>query len=226
MGILAAALFNFLALLGWSPGDDSEVLSKEDLVRLFSFEGIGKAGAVFDMQKLTWLNGQYILRSPFEELTRQVRPFLEEAGIYSPDLERENRQRWFLSIVELFRPRCRTLLEFVEAMRPFLTDDYSYEEDAVKKHFKDPDVRARLDALRKALGALPDWSETALEDATRRLADSMSLPAGKLIHPARVALVGRSVSPGLFEVMVRLGRERTLARLDRAIAFVSKTTVH
>lgn len=225
MGILPEAMFNFLVLIGWSPGNDSELLSREDLVRLFSFEGIGKAGAIFDMQKMTWLNGQYILRSSAEDLARHVRPFLECAGLYTPELD-GSRRGWFLSTLELFKPRCRTLLEFVEAMRPFLTDDYAYEDEAIRKHLSDPEVPMRLRALREGLGALTDWSEAALEDATRRLADSMGLVVGKLIHPARVALTGRAVSPGLFEVMVALGRERTLARLDRAIASVVQPTVH
>jgi len=225
MGIVPDAMFNFLALLGWSPGGDLEVLSREELVRLFSFEGIGKAGAVFDLQKLTWLSGQYILRASAEDLLPRLRPFFESAELWDPAFE-GSRKAWFASLVELFRPRCRTYVEFVDAMRPFLSDDFSYEEDAARKHFKDPDVLARLRSLRAVLAGTPEWADQAIEASTRRLAESLGLSAGKLIHPTRVALTGRGVSPGLFEVMIALGRDRTLARLDRAIAYVGQTAVH
>jgi glutamyl-tRNA synthetase len=225
IGIVPDAMFNFLALLGWSPGGDLEVLSREDLVRLFSFEGIGKAGAVFDLQKLNWLSGQYIAKASAEELAPRLRTFFEKAGLWDPAFEGE-RKGWFAALVELLRPRCRTYVDFVDAMRPFLSDDFTYEEEAARKHFKDPEVRARLRSLRGALAGVPDWADTAIEAATRSLAESLGLSAGKLIHPTRVALTGRGVSPGLFEVMVALGRDRTLARLDRAIAHVGHTAVH
>jgi glutamyl-tRNA synthetase len=224
-GILPEAMVNFLALLGWSPGGDLEVLSREDLVRLFSFEGIGKAGAVFDLQKLGWLSGQYIAKASAEELAPRLRTFFEKAGLWDRAFEGE-KKAWFIALVELFRPRCRTYVDFVEAMRPFLTDDFAYEEEAARKHFKDPEVLERLRSLRGALAAVSDWADGAIEAATRRLAESLGLSAGKLIHPARLALTGRGVSPGLFEVMVALGRNRTLARLDRAIAHVGQSTVH
>ena len=222
MGIVPDAMFNFLALLGWSPGGDMEVLSRDDLVRLFSFEGIGKAGAVFDIQKLTWLSGQYVARASAAELAPRLRIFFEKAGLWDPSFEGE-RRAWFVALVELFRPRCRTYVEFVDAMRPFLSEDFDYEEEAARKHFKDPEVLPRLRSMREALASLSDWGDGAIEASTRALAESLGLSAGKLIHPTRVALTGRGVSPGLFEVMVALGRDRTLARLDRAITHVGQT---
>jgi glutamyl-tRNA synthetase len=219
-GILSPALFNFLALLGWSPGDNLELLTKEQLVEKFSFEGINKAGSVFDLQKLNWLNGQYIMMTGAEELAGLIRPFLEREGLYSGDLENE-RRAWYLALIELFKPRCRTLPEFAEAMRPFLCDSFAYEEEAVKKHLKDPETRARLKSLREALAGSAEWSEPALDAETRRTAEALALGAGKLIHPARVALTGKAVSPGLFHVMEALGRERTLSRLDRLIAHLA-----
>jgi glutamyl-tRNA synthetase len=225
MGILPQAMFNFLALLGWSPGEDKELLPADEIVRLFSFEGINKAGAVFDMQKLGWLNGQYIMLSSAEELGELVRPFLERAGLFDPSLL-EARKSWYLALIELFKPRCRTLLDFVEGMRPFLTDEFDYEDEAVRKHLKDPETGARLRSLRGALAAAPEWSEGPLEAATRGVADSLGVAWGKLIHPTRVALTGRTVSPGLFEVMAAVGRDRTLARLDRLITFVENPAIH
>ncbi len=147
MGILPQAMFNFLALLGWSPGEDKELLPADELVRLFSFEGINKAGAVFDMQKLGWLNGQYIMLSSAEELGQLIRPFLEKADLFDSSLL-EARKPWYLALIELFKPRCRTLLDFVEGMRPFLTDEFDYEDEAVRKHLKDPETGARLRSLR------------------------------------------------------------------------------
>jgi glutamyl-tRNA synthetase len=221
MGILPEAMFNFLALLGWSPGDDRQQLTREEITRLFSFEGIGKAGAVFDLQKLHWLNGQYIAQRSTEQLARDLRPALEERGLFRADLERE-RQGWFLSLLELLKPRARTLLELVEGARPFLTDALEYEPAVAEKHLADPETRARLAQLREALAAEPAWSEKALDETTRRLCERLGIGAGKLIHPTRLALTGRGVSPGLFEVMALLGRERTIERLDRMIAHIAK----
>ena len=224
-GILPEALFNFLALLGWAPGDDKELLGKEEMIRLFSFEGINKAGAVFDLQKLSWLNGQYIMASRAEDLARQIRPLLETAGLHDPALEDAQRS-WYLGLIEIFKPRCRSLLDFVDAMRPFLTDAFRYEDEAVQKHLKDPATAQYVKVLREALAAEPEWSAGPLEAATRTVAGSLGIGAGRIIHPTRVALTGRAVSPGLFDVMIALGRERTLARLDRLIAFLAEPSIH
>lgn len=223
MGILPEAMLNFLALLGWSPGDDRELITKDELIGLFSFEGIGRAGAVFDMQKLSWLNGQYITVRGADSLASDLRPFLEKDGLYSPELRGEKRA-WFLKLIELMKPRARTLLDLAEGVKPFLTDAFEYEPDAVKKHLGDRETREHLIKLRQSLADLPEWSQRALDDATRQLGESLGIGAAKLIHPTRLALTGKAVSPGLFEVMEAVGREQTLARLDRMIAHLSERT--
>ena len=220
MGILPEAMFNFLALLGWAPGDDREMIAKETLIPLFSFEGIGKAGAVFDMQKLMWLNGQYTAQRTAASLAAALAPFLVKDGLHSPELDGARRD-WYYGLLDMLKTRARTLVELLDRARPFLTDNFEYEEDAVKKHLGDPGVRERLIRLRAGLDGVTDWAQGPLDEATRRLGEEMGVSAGKLIHPARVALTGKTVSPGIFEVMEMVGRDRTLARLDRLIAWLA-----
>jgi glutamyl-tRNA synthetase len=217
MGILPEAMSNFLALLGWSPGDDRQIMDREEIARAFSFEGVNKGGSVFDLQKLLWLNGQYISRMTSAELLPRVRDVLRQEGLWREEFEGEQRA-WILALVDLLRPRSRTLRDFASDGRPFLAEDFPVEEDAVRKHLSDEEAASRLEALASALEGVPDWQPPRLEEVLRRLADSLGVNAGKLIHPARVALTGRAVSPGIFEVMATLGRDRTLARLRRGAA--------
>ena len=212
MGILPEAMVNFLALLGWSPGEDREVMAREEIVSRFSFEGVGKAGAVFDHQKLLWLNGQSISALPSEQLSARVRGLLEAEGLWQEDLAGE-RSGWFSSLLELLRPRARTLRDFVTLGRPFLTDDFPLERDAVRKHLAEPASADEMSLLAEALTSVDPWDPLLLERALRTLADRLGVPAGRLIHPARVCLTGKTASPGIFEVMTLLGRERTLRRL-------------
>ena len=225
MGILPDALFNFLALLGWSPGDDRQVMARDEIARAFSFEGVNRSSSVFDLQKLLWLNGQYISRMPVAELLPRVRKALEAEGLWRDALEREERD-WLVQLVELLRPRCRSLRDFALEGRPFLTEDYAVEEDAVRKHASDGDTPARMNTLAEALDGVADWRPEPLEQTLRGLAERLGVPAGRLIHPARVCLTGRAVSPGIFDVMTLLGRERTLRRLRRVPTLPRPAAVH
>jgi len=218
-GYLAPAVVNFLALLGWSPGDDRELMSVPELIDSFTLEGISGGNAVFNTEKLDWMNGQYIARMPVEELAAAVMPFFDDAGLRSHPLVIEPRA--FHRMLELLRPRAKRLTEFVEQARPLLTEVVVYEPEAVDKHLSAPDLAAHLTVLIDALDAGPAFDEASIEAAVRGTASARGLKAGALIHATRVAVTGRTQSPGLFEVLAWLGRDRVRTRLSRVLEFLS-----
>ena len=213
---------NFLALLGWSPGDDRELMSVTELVERFSLEGISGGSAVFNTEKLDWMNGQYIARLPIEELAAAVEPLLLEA---LPGTDVEVRPRpgdpWLHRLLELLRPRAKRLAEFVDLARPFLTDTIEYEPEAVEKHLSAPALGAHLAALAATLRTVEPFDEPHVEAAVRGSAAERGIKAGVLIHATRVAMTGRMASPGLFEVIVLLGRRRAVERLERLVIFLA-----
>jgi glutamyl-tRNA synthetase len=214
-GILPDALFNFLALLGWSPGTDEELFPRDELVRRFSLEGINRKSAVFDTQKLEWMNGRYLAEGDAAALGSVLAAALdEEPPRYDED--------WWTTLAGLLKVRARTVLEMIEQARPYVADELDYDPDAVAKHWKDPAAAAAgLEAVRVDLAALDEWTEPVLETTLRQRAQAAGVGAGKVIHPLRVALTGTGASPGIFEVARLLGKERVLERIDRAIATLS-----
>ena len=219
-GYLPAAMVNFLALLGWSPGDDRELLSKAELIESFTLEGISGGNAVFNTEKLDWMNGQYIGRLTTAELAALVRPLLAQSELDLHPLVADPNTLGLM--LELLRPRAKRLTDFVEQAAPLLREPSEYEP-AAEKHLSIPGLAGHLEALMEALKAVEPFSETAVEAALRAVATDRNLKAGVLIHATRIALTGRTMSPGLFEVMVLLGREQTLARLARlATVLVSR----
>ena len=217
-GYLPDALVNFLALLGWAPGDDRELMSRQELVDAFALEGISGGNAVFDTAKLDWMNGQYIARMPLAELAAAIVPLLVREGLWSDGTPADE---WLNRLIELLRPRAKRLTDFVEQARPFLAPDVEYEDEAVRKHLADPQLPRYIATLAEDLrGAMP-FDEQHVEAAVRRSAEKQDIKAAMLIHAIRVALTGRTASPGIFEVIVLIGRERTLARLTALLAFLS-----
>jgi glutamyl-tRNA synthetase len=227
-GYLPEAMFNFLALLGWSPGEGREKMSRDEMIALFRLADINRKGAVFDEQKLEWLNSQYINDLPPDRIVLLVRADLEAAGLLSPDIDEEGARRaWFLKVIETLKARSKRLPDFVRDARPFLTDDFEYRPEAVEKHLKGDaasggraTIATRLAALRATLAAVDPFTENETEKALRDLAEARREKASDFIHPLRVALVGTAVSPGIFAVLVLIGKERALRRLDRLIAFL------
>ncbi|HKY30909.1 MAG TPA: glutamate--tRNA ligase [Candidatus Polarisedimenticolia bacterium] len=213
-GYLPEALFNFLALLGWSPGGDREIMTVAEMVEAFSFQGVGSRSAVFDHDKLLWMNGEYLKRRQAADLAGLVRPWLESEGLWSADLE-DARKAWFLALLDLLKERCRLLPDLAGAARPFLTERFDYDPAGVEKHFT-AGAAGRLIALRDALAALPSLDEGSSEAVLRDLAGRLDVKAAALIHPARLALTGRTVGPSLFAVMAAMGRDGVLRRLERA----------
>jgi glutamyl-tRNA synthetase len=218
-GILPQAMVNFLALLGWSPGGDfDEVMSREQLVEAFSGDGLLKKAAVFDPAKLEWMNGQHLARMPIADAAALLRGPLVTAG-HTTEAWLDANGAWYHKLLELLRVRARLTDELVAQAKPYFTDDFDYEPDAVAKQWKDPALaQSLLTACGDTLRTLEPFDEATMEPAMRALAESKGVGAGKLLQPLRVALVGSAASPGIFEVMALLGRERTLARIDRAVA--------
>lgn len=210
MGIVPAALFNFLTLLGWNPGGDRELISRDEAAQVFDLSDVNKAPAVFDPEKLLWMNGQYLMRMRADDVYEHLVPFLGADARPFEELR---------PVIELNKTRARTLKELAELMVPFFVSDdtLEYDADAVKKHIKGDDLGGRLLELRDVLAATEPFDVTTTEQALRTLAESRGVSAGKLIHPLRLALTGRGASPPIFDVAVVLGKERTLRRLARLI---------
>ena len=217
-GYLPDALVNFLALLGWSPGDDRELMSRQELIDAFTLEGITGSNAVFDVAKLEWMNGQYIARMPIDQLAAAVLPLLVEQHLWPAHAA---PTEWLLRLLELLRPRAKRVVDFVEQARPFLVETVEYDEEARRKHLGVPRLTDHVRALVHALREVMPFDEQHVEAAVRRTAEQQDIKAAPLIHATRVAVTGRTASPGIFEVLVLLGRERTVARLEDLASYLS-----
>ena len=220
-GYLPDAMFNFLAFLGWNPGDERERMPRAELIEAFGLSRVGRSGAVFDLRKLEWLNGQYLNDCPAEDLLDDARRDLEAEGLWSDDYDGE-RRAWLLDVLALLKSRARTVRDLVPSGR-YLFDPSNrvdYDPKAVKKHLKGDSLADDLRAVRDLLASASDWSPEALESAVRGLAEERGLSAGKLIHPVRLAVTGRKDSPGMFEVLALVGKDRATARVDRLVEFV------
>lgn len=212
LGYVPQAMVNFLALLGWSPGKgDRELFSREELTAAFTLEGISGGNAVFNTEKLDWFNHQYLNALSDDALIATLRPLLVEIGLWDERLGAKDRA-WFGKVLGLVRPRAKRLTEFVDQLRPFLQAPTSYDPEAVKKHLSTPGVDHHVAALVAAFADAP-FDEASLEQTLRAVADRQGIKAGALIHATRIAMTGRMVSPGLFEMLTLLGRPTVLARL-------------
>ena len=219
-GYLPEAMVNFLALLGWSPGGNDEVFGRDQLVRVFALEGISGGNAVFNTEKLDWFNQQHIVRLAPEELTRRIRPSLQAAGLWDDEFL-SARHAWFFAVLELLKPRARRLADFAAQGAFLFSDTIEYEPAAVEKHLKLEGMAAHLAAVDAAFSALADFDAVSTEAALRGVADTRGVKAGLLIHAVRVAVTGKAVSPGLFEVLALVGRARVHARLAAARRLVA-----
>ncbi len=199
-GYLPEAMFNFLALLGWGTGSNDELFTKDDLVQRFNLEAISGGNAVFNTEKLDWFNHQHLLKLSDGELIGR--------------LKLEGDPAWLSRVLALLRPRCKRLTDFTDQIAPFFVDPTTYDAAGVTKHLSIAGAADHLRALRAAY-AQTEWTEAALEKDLRQLAETRTVKAATLIHGTRLAITGRMVSPGLFEMLVILGRETVLRRLDR-----------
>jgi glutamyl-tRNA synthetase len=221
IGYLPDAMVNFLALLGWSPGGDREVMSRQEIIAAFSLEGISGGAAVFDPEKLDWFNAQYLARLNSDDLLERVKPLLQAAGLWTDDLDDVGRREWLQRVLRLVLPRVRRLPEFVGQAAPFLTATVDYDPEAVRKHLTTADLDRHVEALIAGLEADAEpYNEAAIERVLRGVADARSIKAAALIHAARIAATGKAVSPGVFEVLALLGKSLTLSRLHDLVRFL------
>jgi glutamyl-tRNA synthetase len=209
MGYLPQALVNYLVRLGWSHGDQ-EVFTKEELTQKFSLDNVGKSAAVFNAEKFLWLNGVYIRQEKPETLAGLLLPFLESRGL------KPRSMAWLAEVTKTLRERAKTLLEMADQAEFYFRDDFQTDEKAQKKHLT-PNIKEPLEILLARLEATPEVDEKGLEEIFKDIAEAKGLKLGAIAQAARVALTGKSVSPGIYEVMRILGKEEVLKRLSKAI---------
>lgn len=221
MGILPQAMLNFIALLGWSPGNDVEVMTVPQMIELFSSDHLSRNAAVFDMKKLEWMNGQHLAMMTAAELAPVIVPALVAAGL-TTQAAVDADPTWYRALIDLLKVRSRTTDEIVRQAAPYLVERVQYDPEAVAKTWKDRAAsREALTAVRDALAAAPSWDGPELEQRLRAVAEAKGLGAGKLFAPLRVALTGLTASPGIFEVLALLGRDRAIQRIDDAVSYVT-----
>ena len=220
-GLLPSAMINFLSLLGWSPGDDTEVMSLPQLIEKFNVNGLQKKAAVFDHAKLEWMNGQHLAHNPIAEIEAQIWPAFERAGLATV-AELHAKPEWYRALLELLRVRARTIDEIVKLATPYFQDTVEYDAESMAKQWKDRTAsRDILNAVHAKLSTLTEWTLQSTEESLRELATELGVGNGKIFQPLRVALTGQAASPGIFEVLLYVGRERSLQRLQTAVAMLS-----
>ncbi len=226
LGFLPEGMVNFLALLGWSPGDDREVMRPAEIIEAFDLGRVQKKSAVFDTEKLEWLNGQHIARTRGADLLPLIAEALRSEADRAPPVagalsELEADTDRAIAVIDLVKERPRTIPLLAAQVSPFFGDTVGYDDHAVDRFWKRPVEAANLlRALQTRLRSVDTWAPEPLEGALRALADEREVGAGKMIHPLRVALMGQGVSPGIFDVLVMMGRERTESRIESALGYL------
>jgi len=221
MGYLPDAMLNYLVRLGWSHGDQ-ELFTRQELIEKFSWRNVQTSAAVFNPEKLLWVNEQYIKHSDPKQVAMLLWPHLKQAGLentveYKNEgvifaLQQGEPTDWLISLVVMVRERTKTLLEMVDWVRPYFGQTVTCDEEAAKKFLK-PAIAPILAKLLTRFEAFPTFSKQQWEGAFKQLVEEEGVKMGQLAQPVRVALTGRAASPGLFDVMEVLGRDRTLFRL-------------
>lgn len=211
-GYLPETLFNFLLLLGWAPGDDREVMTREEMIEAFSLERCKSSPSRFDMKKLRWMNGEYIAKQPKEQFKAELVARLKAAGLPEQPLNGS-----LDAVIDPVQPRTKVYTELPGNCIYFFTEEYPFDEAAVTKRLKQPGVRELLEEMANRFEALEDFSEEATEAIVRAKSEELG-GMGPVVHPIRVAVSGITEGPGLFELLVLVGKERTVARLRKAAA--------
>jgi glutamyl-tRNA synthetase len=215
-GYAPEAVINYLCLLGWSPGENRERLDVAEIRELFDLEHINRRNAIFDLDKCFWLNGQHILAMSLERFVQLAKPFVDKAGVpYGNDAA-------LLPALAIVKAKVKHFSDVPDWIGFLFTEDFAMDPEAVEKSLKKPGAAGRVDALVKAFREVSEWSHAKLEESLKATAASLGVKTGELVHPARVAASGRSVGPGLYEMLEVLGKDRTLARLERAKALAAE----
>jgi len=213
-GYAPEAVLNYLCLLGWSPKDNREMLPISEIRELFELENINRRNAIFDLDKCFWLNGQYIQHMELERFADLTLPFIDKAAV--PYGTREA----LLPALAIVKPKVKHLSDVPGWIGFLFTEDYAFDPEAVEKSLRKEGAIAKLKALGEAFTGLSDWTHAAIEAKLKETAAALGVKAGELVHPARVAVSGKSVGPGLYEMFEVLGKNRVLARFQKAESLV------
>jgi glutamyl-tRNA synthetase len=218
-GYLPEALINYVALLGWTPEEENrELFTREELVAAFTADRLSKSAAKFDLKKLQWLNGQHMRRLAPEQLRDRLVPVLEKAGL-DPSVK---SPEWLTRMTVICQEKLATLNDIVKQADFFFVEPEEYEEKGVRKHWRKEGALDRMRTVREALAAVEPWDADSIKAAVKTLADEAGEGFGKFIHPIRLALTGKTVGPGLFELAELIDKDDALRRMDRAMAFVAE----
>jgi len=210
-GYAPEAVANYISLLGWSPKDNREFLSIEEIKDLFALENINRRSAIFDLDKCFWLNGQHLMAMDLERFADLAMPFIAKAGIaFGP-------REALLAALAIVKPKVKHLSDVPDWIGYFFDEAYAFDPVAVDKALRKPGALERLAQLKAAFAAATEWNHPALEALLKSTAETLGAKNGEFIHPARVAVSGRAVGPGLYEMLEVLGKDRVLARFDRAL---------
>ncbi|MCA1592173.1 MAG: glutamate--tRNA ligase [Acidobacteria bacterium] len=229
-GFVPAAFRNYLALLGWAPPDDQEIMSLEEMIRKFSLEGVHRSNAIFNFseldarqwtdQKALWMNAEYIRTMPLAELLPMVRAELEAEGLWKAEYETDARP-WLEKTIDLIRQRFMTLKDFSGQGRAYFSDEFEYDDAAVAKNLKkETRLKELLPGLAASIEAVEPFNAETSEGALRAFSESAGVKAGLLINASRTALTGQAVGPSMFEIFEIIGRERSARRLRAAAQLV------
>ena len=216
MGYLSDAFVNYLARLGWAHGDQ-EIFTRDELIKYFSLEDVGKSAAVFNPEKLLWLNSQYIMKTPTEKLIEMVMPFLVKEKIIQKDqtLDKE----WLSKAIETLKERAKTLVELAHSLRFYIAEDIEYEEKAKTKFLNEKNLPYLLD-VKDAVKGIDNFVAPEIEKVFVSLVEKHKTKLGNIAQPVRVAITGKTESPGIFEVLEIVGKGKTLKRLEKAIKII------
>ncbi len=212
-GYLPAALLNYLALLGWSPGDNREVLTREEMIALFQLNRVQSSPAKMDLQKLAWMNGEHMVRMPIADRLAGARAALAARGLDTPDLS----DAVLSEALELMGERIKLFSDLPEQAAYLFTEDYPFDDKAVRKRLCRPGARDGLAAIAVVYAEADSFTPEATEQSLRDLAAQRGVSAADLVHPVRVAVSGVAVGPSLFHLLAFLGRDRVLRRIARAM---------
>lgn len=219
-GYLPEALLNYMALLGWSPGEE-EIISLPGMIKLFSLQRVNKTAAIYDTAKLTWMNGHYLREADLERITGLAVPFFETEGLVKAPVGGAELE-YLKKVVGTVRDRVKTLAELAEAAAYFFREEFEYDQKGVQKHFQKEGTAGLLREAASRLESLDKFDPESAEAAYRELSEQLGVPAGRLIHSTRLAVSGRTMGPGLFELMVVLGREKTIRRMEKAARLIDE----
>jgi len=210
-GYLPQALVNYLALLGWNPGNNKEIFTLEGLIKEFSLKRINKSSAIFDINKLNWINNQYIKSADVKKLVDLIRPEAEKISDWDFDTG------WLEGLINLYRTRFSTAAHFLKLTEFFFKDAVHYDEEAVKKYLLDKKTADELEQFARMLDKTEPFQAEVIEKNSRGLVKEMGIEAGEIIHPLRVSLTGGTVSPSIFEVIQFIGKKRCVKRLETVV---------